>query len=88
MTLKNMKAVKILLTFVPVDALCPSQQFFSHVGTISCLPLLNQYDAVDKVSCSSTQHSAVNKNISILHWSCRTSDLQFSLVLQTHVLDL
>ena len=29
-----------------------------------------------------------DKNISILHLSCRTSDLQFSLVLQTHVLVL
>ena len=25
------------------DALCPSQQFFSHVRTISCLPGLNLY---------------------------------------------
>ena len=31
---------------------------------------------------------AGDKNISILHLSCRTSDLQFSLVLQTHVLVL
>ena len=29
--------------FVCVDALHPSQQFFSHVRTISCLPGLNQY---------------------------------------------
>ena len=29
--------------FVCVDALCPSQQFFSHFGTISRLPGLNQY---------------------------------------------
>ena len=28
---------------VCVDALCPSQQFFSHVSMISCLPGLNQY---------------------------------------------
>ena len=26
-----------------VVVLCPSQQFFSHVGMISCLPGLNQY---------------------------------------------
>ena len=38
-------------------ALCPSQQFFTHVRTISCLPGLNQYLAGDKVSCSRTQHS-------------------------------
>ena len=29
-----------------------------------------------------------DKNISILHLSCRTSDLQFSLILQTHVIVL
>ena len=29
-----------------------------------------------------------DKNISILHSPCRTSDLQFSLVLQTHALVL
>ena len=29
-----------------------------------------------------------DKNISILHLSCRTSDLQYSLVLQTHALVL
>ena len=29
-----------------------------------------------------------DKNISILYLSCRTSDLQFSLVLQTHALVL
>ena len=28
--------------------------------------------------------TAGDKNISILHLSCRTSDLQFSLILQTH----
>ena len=30
----------------------------------------------------------VDKNIIILHLSCRTSDLQFSLILQTHALVL
>ena len=29
-----------------------------------------------------------DKNISVLHLTCRTSDLQFSLVLQTHTLVL
>ena len=38
--------------FVCFDALHPSQQFFSHARTISCLPGLNQYLAVDIVSCS------------------------------------
>ena len=31
---------------------------------------------------------AGDKNISILHLSCRRSDLQFSLILQTHALVL
>ena len=30
-------------SFVCFDALHPSQQFFSHVRMISCLPGLNQY---------------------------------------------
>ena len=29
--------------FVCFDALCPSQQFFSHAGMIPCPPRLNQY---------------------------------------------
>ena len=33
-------------------------------------------------------HASGYKNISILHLSCRTSDLQFSLILQTHALVL
>ena len=41
--------------FVWFDSLCPSLQFFSHVGM--GLPGLNQYKAADKVSCSRTQHS-------------------------------
>ena len=39
------------ILFLCFDALYPSQQFFSNVGMISCLPGLNQY----LVSCSSTQ---------------------------------
>ena len=31
------------LGFVYADALCPSQQFFSHIGTNSCLPGLKKY---------------------------------------------
>ena len=33
--------------FVCVDALHPCQQFFSHVGTFSCLPRLKRYQAED-----------------------------------------
>ena len=43
--------------FVCVDALHPSQQFFSHDGMFSCLSGLNHYLAEDKVSSSRTQHS-------------------------------
>ena len=59
MLIKNISMMNmvpyILLTlqilFVCFDALCPSQQFFSNMGMISCLPGLDQY----LVSCSSTQ---------------------------------
>ena len=29
-----------VFSFVCVETLCPSQQYFRHVGTISCLPSL------------------------------------------------
>ena len=42
--------------FVWVEALCPSLQFFSHVGTFSLVePVLRNEDGV---SCSMTQHGA------------------------------
>ena len=37
-----------------------------------------------KIRIECLQYSG-DKNISILHWSCRMSDLQLSLVLQTHI---
>ena len=41
-----------------VDALRPSQQFFSQARMIFCLPGLNKYyKAAGLVSCSRTQHS-------------------------------
>ena len=43
--------------FVCLNVLFHSQQIFSHDRMISCLPGLIQYSAVDKVSCSRTQHS-------------------------------
>ena len=45
--------------FVRFDALCRSQQFFSHVRTNSWLPGLNQYYEAVKLSLSSStqQHS-------------------------------
>ena len=45
------------LLHVCVDPLCPSQQFFSYVRTISCIPGLNQYLAEDNVPCSRTKHT-------------------------------
>ena len=41
--LEDIGILKCVNLFVCVDALSPSQQFFSHVGTISCLPGLNWY---------------------------------------------
>ena len=49
--------------FFGFDTLNPSQQFFSHVGTIFCLPGLNQYYAVDKMSC-------LKKQDQTLPWTC------------------
>ena len=45
-----------------VDDLRPSQHFLCHFGTLSCLPLLNQYLAEDKVSFSRTQYSAFDES--------------------------
>ena len=45
----------MLRFFAYVYSLCTCKQFFSHVATV--LPALNQYVAVDKVSCSMTQPS-------------------------------
>ena len=45
-----------------------SQQCSSHVGTISWIPVFNQYLAEDKVSCS--RHNAVSNA------SLRTPDLR------------
>ena len=45
----------IILLVVGFDSLCPSQQFFSYVGT--GLPGLNQYKVRINFSCSRTQRS-------------------------------
>ena len=66
--------------FVCFDALQPSQQFFSHVRSLSCLPGLNQYKAEDKVSCSRIQCSASNET--------RTSPQSGAQWLSGRVLDL
>ena len=34
----ELKRGKVVHLFVWFDALCPSQEFFSHVKTIACLP--------------------------------------------------
>ena len=46
-------------------ALSPSQQLFSHVKTISCLPGLNRYKAEDKEACSRTQHCVSKESITM-----------------------
>ena len=43
--------------FVLVEALCTSQQSFSHVGTFSWIEPVLSYE--DEVSCSMTQHPAI-----------------------------
>ena len=56
LTFMNMMISYSFELFV-LNTLLPSQQFYSRVGTISCLPGLSQYQAMDKVSCSRTQRS-------------------------------
>ena len=53
-----------------------------------CLDLWPIWDKVSKVQSQKNKQLSRGKNISILHLSCRMSDLQFSLVLQTHALVL
>ena len=50
----------------------------------------SEYEEISMFICKvrDAMYIPGNKNISILHLSCRTSDLQFSLVLQTHELVL
>ena len=49
----------VSLVFVWVEALRPSQQFFSHVGTFSWVaPILSNED---EVSCSRTQHRTLGE---------------------------
>ena len=47
---------KLLVLSLTASAVEYNQQFFNHVET--GLPVLNQYLAVDKVSCSMIQRSA------------------------------
>ena len=45
--------------FVCVDTLHPSQQSFSHVGTISCFPGVNQYISKQRIKCLAQGHNTV-----------------------------
>ena len=51
-------SVLCFVFYVLVDALHPTQQFFSYVRAMSCVPGLNQNSEEDIVSYSRTQHSA------------------------------
>ena len=51
-------------------------------------PIIPQNQKFIERSKQPIKYLAGDKNISILHLSCRTSDLQFLLVLQTHALVL
>ena len=57
------RTVPYLIVYVYFDALRPSQQFFSHVGTISCLSGFNQYLAADKMLKGTTDpHGLLKSN--------------------------
>ena len=49
----------VLMLYVPVNI------FFSHVGTISCLPGFNQYKAADKVYCPETYNTVTVQVVSL-----------------------
>ena len=62
-----------------------SVMLFTHIAQKYSLFLLQDQDDKDILL---SDFEPEDKNISILHLSCRTSDLQFSLILQTHALVL
>ena len=68
--------------------------FKCFFGELYGLTLFQSYQQLhEKPACGictkyHINHNPGDKNISILHLSCRTSDLQFSLVLQTNALVL
>ena len=45
--------------FVSVETVCPSQHFFSHVGTFSWVESVLSNE--DEVSCSGTQHCILDE---------------------------
>ena len=49
--------------FCLFDALSPSQQFFSHVATISCLPGLSSTKLQILVKCFSKGHNTVTPHV-------------------------
>ena len=52
----------ILCEVVYLDSLCPSQQIFSHISTMFCLPLMNPYYAERKV-CLAEGHVTVTLQV-------------------------
>ena len=56
---------------------------FSNIRHTSIISILNQRYS-KKLSVRDSSLESGDKNISILHLSCKTSDLQFSLGLHTH----
>ena len=57
-----------------VNALCPGQQFFSHVRMISCLPGLNKYYAEENVCGLMSQSTAM-----IMWRGCASNQRRFKL---------
>ena len=73
-------------------ALARSGHSFSSLGTCSYLVCITKLATIGPPVKHNPNGILLvgsgDKNISILHLSCRMSDLQFSLVLQTHALVL
>ena len=69
----NQLALVIVVLFVYVDAVRPSQQFFRNVGTEPPLPGIYQYFWEVNVSCSRIQHGDLSEDRSP-DLSLRTDD--------------
>ena len=92
---------KITLSFIDIGKSCLSREFFTSLMSFNAI---RKNKILAKISESTVVSSLTlpfvtnlepmlqtisgDKNISILLLSCRVSDLQFSLILQTHVLVL
>ena len=68
----------------PIGAVCSGSTLFASI--LNSSEMLGNY--LQQTTLADDIFKSGDKKISILHSPCRTSDLQFLLVLQTHALVL